>query len=514
MIWDGIRSVDYLISREEVDSRRIGITGRSGGGTQAAYIAAFDERIIAVAPECYTTGFERLLESIGPCDAEQNFYHGLANGIDIADLYEVRAPFPTLIITTTRDIFSIQGARETTMELKKMYRSFGKEKNIRQIEDDDIHASTLINREKTYAFFQKFLNLPGNPDEENVFYLTREELQITSTGQVCTALGSETVFSLNAEFAKRQIKNLYKKEKNILPHVQAIRQVAGEISGYQIPEKGSTPVFSGGLKRDGYRIEKYFIPGEGDYVIPYLLFKPAGEGPFPVIIYLHPRDKGTEAHVGGEIEWLVRRGWMVAAPDLLGQGEAGPGSYLGDAYDFKPGKVSYNLWFLAIQIKRSLTGIQAGDVNRLIDCIKRRPDVNTHRIAAVAKSEKCPVLAHAAVFNPDIYKIVLLEPLASFRLLVTHQYYMPRFIPSSVAGSIGHYDLPDLYAAIAPRQLLLINVVDQIGQLLDANETETEFSFVYAAYKNLNFPEKFKIRKMETYQSLGDVLDDWLTNQK
>ena len=48
MIWDGIRAVDYLLSREEVDPARIGITGRSGGGTQSAYIAAFDDRILAV----------------------------------------------------------------------------------------------------------------------------------------------------------------------------------------------------------------------------------------------------------------------------------------------------------------------------------------------------------------------------------------------------------------------------------------------------------------------------------
>jgi dienelactone hydrolase len=45
MIWDGIRAIDYLLTRKEVDSARLGITGRSGGGTQSSYIAAFDDRI-------------------------------------------------------------------------------------------------------------------------------------------------------------------------------------------------------------------------------------------------------------------------------------------------------------------------------------------------------------------------------------------------------------------------------------------------------------------------------------
>ena len=50
MIWDGIRAVDYLLTRKEVDPERIGITGRSGGGTQSSHIAAFDDRIKAAAP--------------------------------------------------------------------------------------------------------------------------------------------------------------------------------------------------------------------------------------------------------------------------------------------------------------------------------------------------------------------------------------------------------------------------------------------------------------------------------
>src|SRR5438270_4978205 len=52
-IWDGIRAVDYLLTRADVDPERIAITGTSGGGTQAALIAAFDPRITLAAPSCY-----------------------------------------------------------------------------------------------------------------------------------------------------------------------------------------------------------------------------------------------------------------------------------------------------------------------------------------------------------------------------------------------------------------------------------------------------------------------------
>lgn len=119
MIWDGIRAVDYLLSRKEVDPSRIGITGRSGGGTQSAYIAAFDDRIKAAAPENYITNFRRLLQSIGPQDAEQNMVSFIERGLDHPDLLIVRAPKPAMMITTTNDFFSIQGARKPKKRLQR-----------------------------------------------------------------------------------------------------------------------------------------------------------------------------------------------------------------------------------------------------------------------------------------------------------------------------------------------------------------------------------------------------------
>jgi len=168
MIWDGIRAVDYLLTRKEVDPLRIGITGRSGGGTQTAYIAAMDDRIYAAAPECYITNFRRLIQTIGINDAEQNLFNEIKKGIDHPDLLTVRAPKPTLFITTTRDIFSIQGAKETEKEVSGIYKAYNKADHFSRVEDDAGHASTKRNREAMYAFFQKHLNNPGSSIDETI----------------------------------------------------------------------------------------------------------------------------------------------------------------------------------------------------------------------------------------------------------------------------------------------------------------------------------------------------------
>ena len=62
--WDGVRAVDYLISRPEVDAEKIGAFGCSGGGAMTALLGAADKRVKAVATACYLTTMEELLPSI------------------------------------------------------------------------------------------------------------------------------------------------------------------------------------------------------------------------------------------------------------------------------------------------------------------------------------------------------------------------------------------------------------------------------------------------------------------
>ena len=77
-IWDGIRGIDYLLSRNDVDPERIGVTGWSGGGTVTSFISAFDERVKVSVPCSWATTNKRLLETKGIQDTENSFIHGLS----------------------------------------------------------------------------------------------------------------------------------------------------------------------------------------------------------------------------------------------------------------------------------------------------------------------------------------------------------------------------------------------------------------------------------------------------
>lgn len=491
MIWDGIRAVDYLISRKEVDPSRIGITGRSGGGTQSAYIAAYDDRIYAAAPENYITNYARLLQTIGPQDAEQNLFNLIARGLDHPDLLIVRAPKPTLMITTSSDMFSIQGAMETEREVSEVYRIFEKSGNFKRIEDDAGHASTRKNREAMYAFFMNNLSNPGDASDKDFEIPSPEELKVTPTGQISTSYRTQTVFLLNRERSEKENEMLQKRRDMPDEFSAAAVNSAERLSGYIMPSVVEDPVFTGRIVRNGYVVEKYFVRGEGNYVIPFLLFKPDNEGK-RYLIYLHASGKSKEASEGGEIERFVKKGFTVIAPDLPGTGELQPDNFRGDAYF---DGVSHNIWYASMLIGRSITGVQAGDVARFILLIKKRNRDAT--ITGFARGALSPVLLHAAAFTKSFSSVILIEPFCSYRSIVMNRFYNHSYIPSSVPGALTGYDLPDLAASLAPARLIIAGIKDGSGKtddvdgIIDATEIiRTSYNLKNAADQLTLLPEK------------------------
>jgi len=503
-LWDGIRGIDYLVSRREVDPARIGVHGLSGGGTQTAYISAMDERVAASAPAGYITSYRRLLESDGVQDGEQNLYHEISSGIDHADFIEVRAPKPTLIMATTRDFFSIQGSRETYSELKHVYTIFGKPDNIEITEDDHGHGYTQKNREAMYAFFQKHLRQPGSPLEEEVEFTAPEELQKTPTGQLSTSLGGETLFSLNRKEAEKLVNGLKDSRANLSDGLSGIVNSAKRLAGFTMPVEVQDPVFTGRFQKENYVVEKYFVKGEGNYPIPYLLLIPDRSNS-KALIYLHPSGKSAEALEGGEIEWFVKNGFTVLAPDLIGIGEMGPGTFQGDAVI---GGISYNMWFTSTIIGRSIVGIRAGDVIRLRMLLQIRSGIN--EIYGIARKEMAPVMLYASAFDTGISRIALIEPYSSYRSVVMNRFYYPGIVQNLVPGALTSYDLPDLTATLAPRKLIMAGTTDGNGEKTDQESIDKDLAIIKTAYQSKNAIGQLSIVSPESTQKPYDLFREWI----
>jgi hypothetical protein len=425
---------------------------------------------------------------------------GLAEGITFEDLVEVRAPKPTLLTFTSRDEYlSIQGAREAYWEAKKAYQAFGQEDHLQLVEDDFKHWLTPKIRKAIYAFFMKHLGVSGDSTEEHVEIIPEEELLVTPTGQLSTYLEAENVFSMNKKEAESLIERLERAREAMEDHLAKVQTEAQKISGYRRPVGANVdPLFNGRYQRDGYSVGKYAIRGEEEYRIPLLLFVPEGsQERYPALLYLHPEGKAAEASPGGEIELLVKKGYVVAAPDILGIGETENTATRVIADDYT-----------AVLIGRSIPGIQAGDIARVVNYLKLLEEVDSARIGAVGIENMGIPLMHAAAFETSIASLILIGSPISYRAIVTNELYRIGLIEREggdywhphevdfawgVAGALKAYDLPDLIACVAPRPVTLVGLRDHQMEPASKELVDRDMSFPRAVYARKDASENLRI---------------------
>ncbi len=510
-IWDGIRAIDYLLTRKEVDPENIGVTGFSGGGTVSAYLGAYDDRVKVAVPCSWPLTYRTQLETKGIQDAENTLIRGLAKGITFEDLIEVRSPKPTLMAFTTRDEnMAFQGARDALREAKKTYAAFGKENNLQLVEDDAKHSMTPKIRLAMYAFFQKHFNMPGNPAEEKTDLPTVKELTVTPTGQIATYKGGKMIFDLNKTESEKLINNIEQSRQNIVNHLNKVKIKAKEISGYKTPSRDKEGSFiNGRYQRDGYTVQLDAIAGESDeYAIPILLFKPDDNlVKHPAIVYLHSKGKVTDAEPGGEIEKLVKKGYIVAAADVLGIGETTNTAARG-----------YTDGYTAVLIGRSMVGIRAGDIVRVVNYLKNQSDVNPLKIGAIAFNEMCLALIHAAAFDSSINNIALIGSLISYQSVAMNRFHKIGITkrPNSdywhpvevdftwgIASVLTAYDLPDLIGCIAPRKVLFAGITNAMLEPASAEVISEGLAFPRSVYSFKKVPQNMKtIEKTDDLTSI------------
>ena len=152
-IYDAICAIDYLESREEVDIKRIGCMGISGGGLVSGFTGAIDDRIKATVVSGYTNTFKDSIMSIFHC--VDNFIPGILKHAELPDILGLIAPKPLLIESGTDDpIFPIEVTRESYEQIGKVYRLLESEDKL---DHDFFKGVHEISGAKSYDFFKKWL---------------------------------------------------------------------------------------------------------------------------------------------------------------------------------------------------------------------------------------------------------------------------------------------------------------------------------------------------------------------
>ena len=501
-LWDGMRAVDYLQSRPEVDAERIGAFGCSGGGAMTALLGALDTRVKATATACYITSMDTLLPSIGPQDAEQSTPGFIAAGFDFADWVELAAPRPYAIVGTVGDMFPWAGLLASAAEARRFYSLFDasaegtagvgscqlqvagcQEKQLptptgptlNPDTSNEIPANAPLQviagigghgnlRPLTSQIVRFFLvNSAGRKAEEFVPgpppaagaspfaapNVPAGALQVTATGQVATSYpGGATVFSLNLKRAAEKI--------HAPLHPQTLLQVQTDVR--EVTEAEAAP----GTFRTNLSAADSLESGGRVGTNAYFQSEPGiGMG----VNLSYPETPGRHPAVLVVLDSLPGRGDRVTPAEQAQMQQiedAGKGGAVVLVFPPRPSPPGgeetkspilgpfYMTELRAEQVGRTLLGMRLDDVIRAVDYLASRPDVDAKNITVVASGHMGLVALHAAVLDSRIKHVTVDHVLESYRSLLDAP--MPLDAPQDVLpGVLLKYDIPDLARVLGAR---------------------------------------------------------------
>lgn len=448
-LWDGIRAVDYLLTRKDVDPKRIAVAGNSGGGTQSAYMAVVEPRLAAAAPSCYITAWEKLWAKPGPQDSEQVLAGFLKDGLNFPDYLIAFAPKPIKMLTAIQDFFPIDGARTTYAEARQVFKLLGKEDQVGYFEYDDGHGWSKPRREATYAWFEKWLyQRDTSAPEPDITPEPASNLNCTETGQIATSLKSKTIQILNQEMAEELYAHRTAARKKGLSEIK--RLITDRLQVTAIRNR-PTAKPHGEIARDGYRIEKLTIESEPGITIPILLMTPSQEAKkLPAVIAVNAEGKATDAGTGGKLESLVRAGYIVIAPDLRGMGESrNPSAKSGHGKQFQTD-------MRAILVGKTAAGMQTTDLLSVFRFASSLPNVDAKRISVIGSGNAGIVALYAAAFEPRFRKVVLEDSILSYMDIVRAKQHKG-IVDIVVPGVLRDFDLPDIAKALGKEKIVIVH---------------------------------------------------------
>jgi cephalosporin-C deacetylase-like acetyl esterase len=440
-VWDAIRAIDYLASRPDIDAKRIGFTGCSGGGTLTSYVMALDDRVACAAPSCYLTTFRRLIETIGPQDAEQNIFGQLALGLDQPDYVLMRAPRPTLISATTGDFFDIQGTWDNYRQAKRVFARLGFPERVDLVEAEGGHGVQPANLIGIARWMRRWLLRKDDAVTlEPIKTLSESELYCTERGQVLMLPEERSAFDLNGEIEDRlaAARRTFWEKTSKAEALSAVRRLVGV---RQLAEMAPPNMIEAGrVDREGYHIDKFVLKTDSAVPLPGLTYHPAQPGR-DAYLYLHEDGKTADGAPGGPIEKLVKEGYVVVAIDLRGIGETASGKrdeLLGDSKNY----------FLAYLLGRPLVGLHTEDAiagGRFVANYKTKTPRRVHLIGVGLAGIAA---LHAAALEPDMFASVTLRDTLSAWAPVVRQPVPKGLLTTTVHGALPIYDLPDLVRSL------------------------------------------------------------------
>lgn len=450
--WDGIRALDYLLTRPEVDKNQIGVTGNSGGGTMTTWLCGVEQRWTMAAPSCFVSSFRRNLENELPQDTEQCPPKAVALGLDHDDFLAALAPKPVIILAKERDYFDARGSEETHRRLKRLYGLLGAEDNISLFIGPTYHGYSQENREAMYRWFNGATKVSDATTEPEIVIEKDETLWCTPKGQVAE-LGAKTVFT----FTQAKSKQLAASRRKIAG--EELQRAITDV--LKLPPRKSAP---------DYRILRYLRSRR--YPSPYAIaYAVETEPSIQALVYRlsnerwysRPPRAGKRAilyvsHMSSDAELReepLLRDVIESEPnspvftcDVRGIGESQPDTCGINSF-LEPYGSDFFYAMHSLMLDRPYVGQKTHDVLSVLDWLAA---IGHSEIHLVAKGWGALPATFAAVLSDQVKQVTLKNALTSYSdIAESEDYAWP--LAALLPNVLSRFDLPDCYRALKAKKL-------------------------------------------------------------
>lgn len=455
--WDGIRALDYLLSRPEVDPRHVGVTGNSGGGTMTTWLCGVEPRWTMAAPACFVTTFRRNLENELPADTEQCPPRAIALGLDHDDFLAAMAPKPVMILAKERDYFDVRGSQEAYARLQRLYKLLDAEDKIGLFVGPTTHGYSQENREAMYRWFNRATKISDAATEPEIKIEDDKTLWCTPNGQVAELDGNRTVFDFTKQKSERLARQRRKLDRD------ALRQTISRLLRLP-PARQTAP---------DYRIWRYL--GSRGYPAPHAIaYAVETEPDVQAICYRltdqrwqsRPPQAGERAilyvaHLSSDAE--LREEPLIAqlikaqpetpffTCDVRGIGESQPDTCAPGSFHSAYG----NDYFYAIHslmLDRPYLGQKTFDVLRVLEWLK---SLGHHDVHLVGNGWGTLPATFAAVLSDTVKQVTLKNAVPSYAdVAESEQYELP--LSCLLPGVLAEFDLPDCYGVLKQQKLQFV----------------------------------------------------------
>lgn len=501
-VYDNRRAVDYLCARPEVDAERLGVTGASGGGNQTMYAGALDERFKAVVPVCSVGTYQSYLHAA--CCVCEVLPGGLAMAEE-GDVLALVAPRALMIVNATKDgfQFSIGEAKKSIDRARKVFELYTVADKIKHATFESPHAYNQPMREAMYGWMTRHLKgqgdgtpiaepkfTPEKPDDLRCYPDDTRPKGFVTPVIFAGKAGKQLVAKLN-----ENVPDHSEAWESRAVHVrsQLRKEVLGAMPNAPKPDARLMDV----IKGEGMETTPALMHPEPGMPMPLVLRSLAAVGgPQPACVLLHMEGK-IEALKHPIAAALVKKGWLVVAPDLRATGETKPKSGLAGAADHHV--CEHGLW-----VGRPLLGQWAFDVACVLDWLGIQKRVDRRRLAVIGIGPAGIVALTAAALEDRIASVAAL---GSYSTYVTDEPYAPGMYMGLLApGILKWADVPHLAALAAPRRLILAGSVTPQAKKLAEKEMQEAYAFPRAIYKLYKAEDKVTVVETIEAEKVAETL--------